>query len=310
MKEGWYTIVNPASSAGAVGRRWPGIAQELRQAGFQLEVVYSEYTGHAIELARVAVENGWRQILAVGGDGTNHEVVNGLLTPTQCPSPEIRYALLPLGTGNDWVRTHGIPRQLSAWIAMMQAGHTRLQDVGLVTYFDGTEQKQRYFVNVAGMAYDAFVVMRAARKGPAAGRFAYLFLILQSLFRYRLVPARVKADDHTWEDRFYTINIGICRYSGGGMQFVPHARPDDGQLALTMAGSLSKLGVLLATPYFYNGKLAQHPKVNIAQTKTLQVEAVHPVQPTLLEADGEFLGQTPAQFELLEKALRFVAPEH
>ena len=130
-------------------------------------------------------------------------------------------------------------------------------------------------------------------------------MVGRCLFDYQLTPARIHFDGQTAEDNFYTINIGVCRYSGGGMQFVPQAVPDDGLLALTFARCLPKWDVLLQTPRFYNGNILSHPKVEGFSAKKITVEHIGS-QPTLLEADGEFLGRTPCAFSVLERVLRVV----
>lgn len=130
-------------------------------------------------------------------------------------------------------------------------------------------------------------------------------MVAKCLFDYTLTPARIFFDGQQAEDSFYTINIGLCKYSGGGMQFVPHAVPDDGLFALTFARELPKWEVLLQTRRFYNGTLLEHPKVEGYSVKNIRVEHIGDV-PTLLEADGEFLGETPVEFILLEKALTIV----
>ena len=119
--------------------------------------------------------------------------------------------------------------------------------------------------------------------------------------------SKITYDGNVVEDDFYTINIGICRYSGGGMQFVPHAVHNDGLFALTMAQYMPKWQVFTATPYFYNGKLADHPKVSVAKAKSIKVEDLGG-KPTLVEVDGEFLGGTPVEFSILEGALKIVVP--
>jgi len=109
------------------------------------------------------------------------------------------------------------------------------------------------------------------------------------------------------EDRYYLVNVGICKYSGGGMQLVPHAIPDNGKFALTIARHLTKMQVVMATPKFYNGKAGDHPKVELYEAKSIKVEALTN-EPILLEVDGEFLGGTPVEFVLLENALQIIVP--
>lgn len=298
----WCVIVNPAAGNGKVGRRWPDLEALLQELGFSYTVRFTQHRGHATRLVDDAVLYGCRHILGIGGDGTNHEIANGILSQPHCPSTDITYALLPVGTGNDWARTYAIPHQPRTRLQRLLRGETVLQDAGKVAYWSDGQPAERYFVNVAGMAYDAFIAQKLDRH-RFVSRLQYLLMVGQYLFAYRPTPAHLQAEEGAAEDWFYTINVGICRYSGGGMQLVPHAVPDDGLLAVTYARNLPKWEVLLQTRRFYNGTLLQHPKVGGFQTKHLRVEHLGEV-PTLLEADGEFLGTSPAEFWVLEKALR------
>ena len=189
---------------------------------------------------------------------------------------------------------------------MVQNGKTMLHDVGSVYYQNKGQEEYRYFVNVAGMAYDAFVAKFAERyKKWIAHKIIYLLMVIRCLFLYRLPKATVVFDEQTDEDFYYTINIGIARYSGGGMQLVPHADPADGLLALMLARRLTKLGVLLNTYRFYNGTLHHHPKINIFQAKHIIVKSDESIG---LEADGEWLGTTPVKFSVLPQALNVIVP--
>jgi len=298
----WFIIANPTAGNGRVGRRWPHIERILQELGFSYTVKFTNYRGHASRLVDDAILNGHRHILGLGGDGTNHELVNGIMTQTHAPSTDIHYALLPIGTGNDWARTYNIPHDPRQRLLRLLEGKTVLQDVGKVRYHRDGQVDERYFVNVAGMAYDAFIVKKLEQH-RIVSRLQYLLMVGQYLFEYQLLPARLRLDDRVVEDFFCTINIGICPYSGGGMRLVPHAVPDDGLLALTCARRLPKWEVLLQTPRFYNGTILKHPLVDGFQTRGLLVEHIGE-RPTLLEADGEFLGETPAEFSVLEKVLR------
>ena len=298
----WYIIVNPAAGNGAGARRWPEIERLLQELGFSYTVKFTERRGHAIELVEEAVLNGHRNFLALGGDGTNHEMANGILSQQTAPSADITYALLPIGTGNDWARMYRIPADPRRRLQRLLEGETVLQDAGLVRYQRAGQPQERFFINVAGMAYDAFIARQLDRH-RFVSRVQYLLMVAQYLFQYQLTPARIAFNGQQVDDSFYTINIGLCRYSGGGMQFVPQAIPDDGLFGLTFARRLPKWEVLMQTPRFYDGSLLSHPKIEGHQTARLRVEHLGEV-PTLLEADGEFLGETPAEFTILEKALR------
>ncbi len=306
----WFFIVNPVAGNGLVARQWPAVENVLCTQLGEIQVAFTQYRGHAIDIAQQAVRNGYRYIAAVGGDGTNHEAINGLMQQNEVPLSDIAYALLPIGTGNDWVRTHGIPTNPIAWAAMAQKSQRIIwQDVGVVEYQDANQQPQRrFFANVAGMAYDGFIVQQTEQHKPLIkGRLMYLALVISGLFQYKLSSAAVSWDHGQAQGRFYTINAGICRYSGGGMQLVPHADPFDGLLALTLAGPLTKLGVLANTWRFYNASIGRHPKVNLHQTRRISVQSLGD---TLLhlEADGEFLGYAPAAFYIADKKLPVLAP--
>jgi diacylglycerol kinase family enzyme len=268
----------------------------------------TEYAGHAIEIVQNGIKEGIRYILVVGGDGTHHEVINGILQQKQVPSTDILYALLPVGTGNDWIKTHGIPKRFSDWLSVFKAGKIVGQNAGLLTYFWEGQARVRYFANVAGLAYDGYVVRYTEQKAPRfSGKIYYLWVVLRCLFQYSLQSAVLRFGGQEVKDRFYTINAGIGRYSGGGMQLVPQADPRGDALALTYAGPISKLGIVLNTYRFYQGSIGGHPKVTTTTAQRIEV-ATADDGPLLLEADGEFLGETPVTIELVPDALRFIAP--
>jgi len=300
----WHIIANPAARGGAVERQWPQIERLLQELGFAYTVQFTERRGHAAQLVENALLKGGRYILGIGGDGSNHELVDGIFSQQFVPSSEVFYALLPFGTGNDWARQYGIPIDPRLRLKRLLELKTVQQDIGLVKYQRDGQTHSRYFVNVAGMAYDGFIGKKLTEH-PAHNKAHYLLKVLQYLTEYQLSKARIIFDGQSVEDFFYTINIGLCRFSGGGMQFVPQAVPDDGLFALTFARKISKLEVLIQTPRFYNGSILQHSKIEGHQARSIRVEHIGDT-PTLLEADGEFLGETPVEFEMLERALRVV----
>ncbi len=301
----WHVILNPAAGNGRAGKRWERISRLLQEAGIEFDYTMSSARGDATNIACTIIEQGCRRIIGVGGDGTNNEILNGIMQ-SGASAGEVTYGVIPFGTGNDWIRTHKIPKNTRKAIQLIKAGNTTLQDVGLVTYTDDGQQKERYFMNVAGMSYDAIVTKASDERGIlASNKILYLYLVFSCLRDFIAPRGRVFFDGKTDEDNYYLINIGICRYSGGGMQLVPHSIPDDGQFALTLARNLSKPEVIRATPILYNGRAGQHPKVDLYHAKSIRVEAANG-EPILVEVDGEFLGGTPVEFTLLEKALRVI----
>lgn len=307
FSDAWYIIANPTAGNHTARRKLSVIQKQLSASGITFELVETQYQKEAIQLVQQATQKGFRKIMAIGGDGTNNEVINGILNQTITPSHEITYCLLPVGTGNDWIKEYKIPTPIEKWIAALSSSTIFLQDIGKVSFFKNGKQQQRYFANVAGMAYDPFVLSEMEKlKRPITNRLAYLAYGMYYVFKYKLQRARVSFNNSSVENYFYLINAGICRYSGGGMQLVPHAIPDDGHLALTLAGPLSKLGVILNSYRFYNGSIGAHPKVDTFSTKHIKVEAID--DPILVEVDGEVLGETPVEFSIIPKALKIVVP--
>lgn len=285
-------------------RRHERIVAALRAAGVSFEWRFTEAMGHAIRLTREAIAAGYRRFIAIGGDGTAHEVVNGMLSQKEVQADELLFTSMPSGTGNDWCRCYGLSRHLSRWICRFRAGHVRWQDVGRIHFTRDGRRQMRYFINVAGLAYDGYVgKVAASRRWTRFRKLMYLWLIVRCLLSYRLPQASVVSDVHRIRARFYSINAGICPWSGGGIRMVPHAVPDDGLLALTLAGEVDAWEVLRAVPLFFNGRIATHPAVTTAQVRRV---AVYPEGGSLIdvEADGEYLGVAPVRIEVVSRALR------
>lgn len=292
---------------GRADRIWPEIAKLLDIAQLDYEMVRTEQRNQATKLVADGTAQGFRKIIAIGGDGINNEVINGIFLQKYIATEKIEYTLIPMGTGNDWSRTHQIPTDYRRWIPMIANAKKVKQDIGLISYFREGKEGQRYFGNVAGLAYDGFLCKKMSEKKDFSNAIGFLWLTLKELFKYKLRPAKVIFDEHRITNHFYTINIGICRYSGGGMQFVPHAIPDDGLLALTMAGPLSKWDVIFNSWRFYNGTISRHSLVKIFKTKEVVIETVGEI-PTDVEVDGEYLGTTPVKCIVLEKVLTVLRP--
>jgi len=305
----WQIIINPSAGNGKAGKQWENIEAALIKVNLNFKVHRSERALHCTELAKLLIEQGARRLIGIGGDGTNHEIINGLMQQNAVPTDQVTYGFIPVGTGNDWVKTHNIPMNITKAVAIIKAEKTTLQDIGLAKFYRNDQSEQRYFVNVAGMAYDAHVTQVSNyERTKITNTLYYYLLIFKCLFEYVSKQARIILDGkEVANQHFYTINIGLCKYSGGGMQFVPHAEIDDGQLAISYVNSISKLKVIASTHYLYGGKIVKFKNAKLFKAKHMKVEAVDDA-PTLLELDGEFVGETPVEFEIIPKALKVIAP--
>jgi diacylglycerol kinase (ATP) len=309
--ETWFVIVNPAAGGGRGLRRWPAVEAELKRKGIDFEAVFTERKMHAAELAAQAAERGFRRFAAVGGDGVANEVVNGLMEQTAAPSRECTLAVIPSGTGNDWLKTYGIPPDFRHCIGLMAEGHRRWQDVGRADWTDADgKPRHRFFFNVAGMGYDAAVTKDSNETtGLFSNKIFYFYLIVKGLWKYRCGKGRiVLGSGKVIEEKIYNLTAGICRFNGGGVQLTPHAVPDDGLLAISLVPEVSAWYAIRHTPRFYDGSMLSHPLVFSTQDTSLQVEPLDEV-PIGLEVDGEYLGTAPFSLGIIERAIRIVAPE-
>ena len=301
----WYCIMNPTA-----GKRdhiivWKEIEKKLTEHDIRYEVYFTKAKKDAEKFVSDIILKGFRQFIAIGGDGTVHEIVNGFMKQGVVPPDQLTLAVIPVGTGNDWAKHHNITYDMDKICDALKKKNTDLQDVGLASFNQKGDYKQEYFNNVAGMAYDAFVVEQLEKRKTKPNKLIYIFSVLSYLFKYKLQKASVIINNSEKIGKFYTINVGICKYSGGGMSLVPHAKHNDGLMAVTLAGQLKKFDVLLNTYRFYNESLLKHPKVNAYQVKELEVNSLDD-EPIALELDGELAGHNPVRFSIVEKGLRFL----
>jgi YegS/Rv2252/BmrU family lipid kinase len=302
----WLVIVNPNAGVKKGAKEWPGIFRLLKQESFDTECIFTERRGHAIELARNGIENGYRKIAVVGGDGTLNEVLNGILLQDKVSPLDIIIGMIPVGTGNDWGRSFGIPFEHSKAVDVLKRMKTTLQDIGKITYYKGNEMHTRYFMNVAGMGYDALVAKKTnlLKDKGRGGALAYFYFVFASLFQYNFMDAVIEIDGkEVYSGGVFSLNAGICKYNGGGMIQVPNAVPDDGLMDFTLIRKASKLVVVRYAHKLYDGTITQIPIVSIFRGKIFHITSQGKIY---LEADGESLGHTPFTFEIVPLALKVV----
>ena len=307
----WLVIVNPNAGNKKGKKDWPRIKDKLEKHGFNFQVVFTEKRNHAISLTARMIGEGYRKILVVGGDGTLNEVANGVFNQSDCVPEDILIGMVPVGTGNDWGRTYDIPKKYGKAIKVILKENTFVQDVGFVQYHDKDGEHERYFVNVSGMGYDALVAEKTNRMKDSGrgGTLAYFLNIFTGLFQYKYTPFKIIVDDkEVFSGRVLSMNIGICKYNGGGLMQLPAAIPDDGLIDVTIIKAISRLKIIRNVAKLYDGSFVKLSFVSTFRGKTCTVVS-RPEGRVLLEADGETLGHSPLHFSIREKALRFIVPQ-
>jgi YegS/Rv2252/BmrU family lipid kinase len=306
----WYFIINPVAGNGRGSKYWRKIQLLLKASNIDFDFGISTYPQHSTHLASYAVLKGHRYIAAVGGDGTINEVINGIFNQQKVPTDSITFAVIPIGTGNDWVKTHKIPTKLKEAVQLLRQAKVIKHDIGKVTYHNvnSLKKEHRFFINVAGLAYDAFVT-KATETRPKYGnsKLYYLYLILRCVTQFKATPATISFNDQELSFPFFNITIGQCIHNGGGTNLVPHADPTDGLFALSLYKNIKPWEVILRAPMFYNGSIAKHKEAVTAQTKHLKITAPSET-PAFVEVDGEWLGQSPIEFIMLPAAIKVIVP--
>ena len=286
-------------------RDWGLIEGWLNHFKFKYHPVFTEYPRHAIHLTRDLVERGYKRIIAVGGDGTMNEVVNGVFLQQRFKTTEISLGMITVGTGNDWGRMFAIPRDYKEAVQVLLENRTFIQDAGMVEYKRNGTSENRYFVNIAGLGFDAEVVRKTNRlkeKGKG-GPLLYLINIFTSLINYKFVNAVISVDGTDLEHEILSMNVGICKYNGGGMISVPGAVPDDGLFDLTVINRMSRPNIIWSLRRLYDGTINEHPRVDSFTGKSIRVESKDRI---MLETDGESLGHTPLEFSILPKSVKII----
>ncbi len=288
-------IVNPMSARGKMQKRWPGIQTVLQSEHFPHEVAFTERRGHAIALARAAVEAGFELVVAVGGDGTLNEVVNGMFVDAKPLNPAAVLGVIPSGTGSDFVRTIGLPRDaLAAARHLAHATGKHRIDLGELQYQTDGHAQHRYFANVAGMGFDAEVVERLERDGKrGTGTLPYLSTLVSTIFAYRNKDVTLYAGDEFVQSRMNAIVVCNGKYFGGGMMVGPNAALDDGMLDIITIGDMNAVEVLVNTRKLYNGTHLTLAKVSEYRAQTAAVETAERIW---IEVDGELVGNGNARF--------------
>lgn len=298
----WLVIVNPNAGNKKGRRDWEDISKLLDASGFNYEVRFTERRYHATELTDEGISSGYRKIIIIGGDGTMNEVVNGIFRQNFCPSVELILGMITVGTGNDWGKMYNIPQDYKKAIDAIKEGKTRLQDVGRVVYSINGSTEQRYFANIAGLGFDASVVDRTnyQKSRGKSGKTSYYSALLKSLGTYKSTNTRVKVNDKSTENDTFSISIGIGKFSGGGMMQTPEALIDDGLFDVTVIKSMTKIEIIRSLKKLYDGSILDHPKIISLRGEKIRIESDPEIN---LEVDGESLGNSPIDFDIIPKSL-------
>jgi diacylglycerol kinase (ATP) len=296
VKERFFAIVNPAAGGGrSVKLAGPAIAR-LREKGMQVDVIASTGPGHAVELAREAYDQGYRHFLAVGGDGTAHEILNGIFASRKV-TKRISLALLPLGTGNSFLRDFTKVGAESSMQALFE-GRTRPVDLIRLTHASG----EIYSFNLLSVGFTADVAALTNRVFKPLGHFGYLLGVFVRVTQLRRRSFTLRCDDDkTWDERrclFLAFNNS--KFTGGTMLIAPQADPSDGLIEFVRWGPIGRLGLLRTLPKLYDGTHIEHPLASRRAVRHVEFNVADPIDVMI---DGEVATLEVRSLDILPAAV-------
>lgn len=286
-------VVNPASAHGRTRNAWTRLEPQVARLG-EYAVRFTEGPGHATELARQAVAEGFDRVAAMGGDGTLNEVGNGLV------GTGVPLAMIPSGTGNDYVRTIGVPLSPERAVDLAFRGAARPADAAQL-------EGGRHFFNIAGIGFDAQVAYNQHRfrlLKAIPGTFSSVAAVFITLAGWHNARMQITLDDQVLERNVLLVAIGMGRYYGGGMQIMPDSVLDDGLLEVVIGGDVTRTEIFGLLPKLYSGAHKTHPKVDFLRGRRIAVDSTAPL---VFQMDGDVSGKLPVAFSIRPGALQIVA---
>jgi YegS/Rv2252/BmrU family lipid kinase len=301
----WKVILNPHAGGGKGAHDQTKIEALLHTSDITYQLFISRYPRHAIELARELVASGATHLIIAGGDGTLNEVVNGIFLADQESLHEITLGMIPVGTGNDWIKTFGIPDQYQKAIDIIKAYKTVRQDVGEITCHTEGEPGKRYFVNIAGFGFDALVAKKAndLKSKDITGIRVYIQSLFSGYLTYKSRQTKITIDGAEINVNLFSASVGIGKFNGGGMMQVPEANPLQGLFHLTVIRKIGIWGILTNFKGLYSGTFIKDKRVSTHTGKVIGISSPIPLPG---ESDGETLGNGTFTIEIIAHRLRVI----
>ena len=306
-------VVNPMAANGSLGKKWPDVAAVLSRELGAYEPVTTQGSRDATRLAQSALRDGADVVVAIGGDGTIHEVVNGFFDGTRPIRPQAALGIIPFGTGGDFSKTLALSHDVAAAAATIKTGHTRTIDVGHLAYtaHDG-DRGETLFANIASFGIGGLVdqLVNTSSK-MLGGKASFILATVRAGIRYKNQLVRVvfdgKEEDFV-EGLIQNVAVANGRYFGGGMFIAPNAEPDDGLFDVILLGDMNLGDFLRHGRRLYKGTHLDLPKVSSRRAKVVEARPTAEGQEVLLDVDGEAPGRLPATFTVIPRALSVIVP--
>ena len=306
-KTDWYFIVNPRAGSGKTMSLWVPAERKLQKSGIPFVTAMTDHKRHATELAREAAAQGYRRIIAVGGDGSLHEALAGIASfcdDTGTDPAGFTLGVMPIGSGNDWIKSLDLPNDMDHMISLIEKESTGRMDLVRVLSSGG---KVSYMANVGGTGFDSHVCSRVnlQKEGGKRGKLIYLNALRYTVSHLSPISLKVVADgESVYEGICYSIALGNGRYSGSGMRQVPKAEIDDGILDYMIVPKVKLSTMLKEIPRLFNGTIDESGVVIPGKCRKLQVMPLDDASADIIELDGEIEGSLPMSIEMDDRKIQ------
>ena len=304
MHNKWFAIANPKSGAGKSESLLNRVEAELSKNQIEFELHKTSVSGDEIMLVKKATSLGYRKILCIGGDGTIQKIVAGIQIQKNIPKENILFGLVPLGTGNDWAKSKGISLKISESIPFLNSGKIKTQDVGLANIKAGEKEIKRYFITYSGVGFDSFM-LKKIQSYKWLGKFSYLFCALMNFMNYKNIEVEIETDDAKINSKVFLLGVGLCKFTGGGMQLIKTPAGSSGQLNMTIAQDLSKTEIIKIFFSLFNGDVFKKRKILTLSSEKILIVAKNTV--LTCQGDGEVFGAGKVSYSVVKKGLRYIS---
>ena len=291
MKQ-YFLILNPKSGNGKGQKDKAKIIETLKKNDIDYDLNLTEFKGHAEQLARDSIINGYKNILIAGGDGTLSEVANGIMSVSSSNNNELTIGMIPIGTGNDWCREFNVPNNYDKAAKIINKRKIITQDLYKISYKTNDVEQVRYGINIAGVGFDSEVAIKTEndKVNGRGGKLVYIKNVFSTLNSYNAVETRIIYDNNEINTKMFSLAIGKLPYNGGGMKQLPNAVYDDGFLDFTLINDINIPEILINFVRLFSGNHIKHKKIDTYKTKSFTIETKNKLW---FEVDGEIIGKTP-----------------
>lgn len=300
-KTDWYIIINPHAGSGKTMEQWTIAEKRLAEIGIPYVAAYTGYKAHAKQLAAAAAADGYRKILAVGGDGSVHEMFTGVLSwceETGTPTEEFYFGVIPIGSGNDWIKSLNVPHDTLAVVSLLEKGSFRRQDVVRVK---SSGDKVCYMANIGGVGFDSHVCERvnAKKERGHRNRRIYVNALIHTVLNLQRFQASVIGDgEEYYTGNCYSIAFGNGKYSGGGMLQTAASEIDDGLLDVMVVPVIPVYKIMKEVRRIFDGTIQDSDVVIYRKCNSLKVVPLNAKSADIFEMDGEVEGRLPLEITL------------